>query len=274
MEAPHGAGLMQAAHWHFIEKLRPRIRSGDPTAVERLLNWLSPPTPIEDHPDGAGAEQEHKLEGGAGLALDALLLPWRKRSPDPDIRRRLETRLVGAYGDPRIKLAGGWSACSNQARGVMLGWLCAATMELFFEIVTQAAVSHMWSDRKGLWIDLYEQGRITQAWFALSPDCADVADDLQRGPASAGLTFARNISKSLRDRRKTLLIMEIGGRWVVEGSHNFPTHIFPRTKIDSFKPYMESYTCDQFRHIRGREEPRRIRHQSNWKNEVLMELPR
>ena len=266
MEAPHGAGLMSAAHLHFIDKLRPRVNREDLFAVEKLLEWLQPP----NH----GLALQGK---GAGAALEALLLPWRMRNPTPELKRLLEARLVSTYGDPRINTAGVWSTCSDETRRVMLKWLCAATMELFFEIITQAEASHMWADRKGLWMDLHKQDRITQAWFALSHECIAIADRLDRRPAGLEPTFARNNSGSQGgDRKKTLLIMEIEGRWVVEGSHNFPTHIFPRTSmgtsIKAFKPYRNSYTCDQFRNIRGPEQPQQIWHRKNWRNKVLMEL--
>ena len=263
MEAPHGAGLMQVAHLHFVSKLAPRIGNGDLDAAEKLLDWLEPP--IHGNP----------LQGeGAGRAMDALLLPWRTHDPDPALKKLLETRLVRAYGDPRIKVAGAWSACSDEARRVMLKWLAGATIKVFFDIVTQADRSHMWSDRKSLWNDLYEEGRITQAWFALSHEGAVIARRLDRGREGIGLAFARNKSRSAQDRQKCLLIMDVDGRWVVEGSHSFPTWVFPRRSLTTFRPYENSYTCDQFRDIAGPEQPKRIVHLGNWRNKVLTALQR
>ena len=83
MEAPHGAGLMQVAHLHFVSKLAPRIRNGDLDAAEKLLDWIDPPdlgTPLQGP--------------GAGKAMDALLLPWCTRDPEPALKKLLETRLV------------------------------------------------------------------------------------------------------------------------------------------------------------------------------------
>ena len=263
MEAPHGTGLMEAAHLHFVSKLAPRIRNGDLDAAEKLLDWIDPPdlgTPLQGP--------------GAGKAMDALLLPWCTRDPEPALKKLLETRLVSAYGDPRINVAGIWAACSGEARLVMLKWLAGATIKVFFDIVTQADSSHMWSDRKDLWNDLYEEGRVTQAWFALSYEGAAIARRLDRGREGIGLTFARNKSQSAQDRQKCLLLMDVDGRWVVEGSHNFPTWVFPRRSLTTFRPYEKSYTCDQFRYIAGPEQPERIVHLGAWRNKVLTALQR
>ena len=177
-----------------------------------MLSWLSPKGEY-DPLQGAGAAQ----------ALDALLKPWEKGDPDADLRHLIEARLIAAYGDPRIQSTGVWSLISADARRVILKWLAGATIQVFFDIVTQADQSHMWSDRKRLWMDLFDDGLITQAWFALSAAGIRVADRLRNERDETPLAFGRNRSQSSQDRHKCLLIMNVQGRWVVEGSHNFPT---------------------------------------------------
>ena len=261
MEAPHGAGLMQAAHLHFVEKVAPRIRAGDLETVKRLLDWISSPN------------REHPLQGdGAGKAMDALLLPWATDDPGSDIKTLLEMRLVRAYGDPRGKTAGAWSACSGGSRDVMLRWLARATLQVFFDIVTQADGSHMWADRKRFWRDLDEEGLVTQAWFALSTVGMDIARRLDHKREGIALSCAENRSLNPQDRQKCLLMMCIDGRWIVEGSHNFPTWVFPKGDLTTFRPYEDSYTCEQFRNAQGHERPERIVHSIAWKNAVLKAL--
>ena len=261
MEAPHGAGLMQAAHLHFVEKVAPRIRAGDLETVKRLLDWISSPN------------REHPLQGdGAGKAMDALLLPWATDDPGSDIKTLLETCLVRAYEDPRGKTAGAWSACSGGSRDVMLRWLAGDTIPAFFDIVTQADGSHMWADRNGFWRDLHEEGRVTQAWFALSKKGMDIARSLEDKRDGIALAGAQNASSKPLDRKKCLLMMCIDGRWIVEGSHNFPTWVFPKGDLTTFRPYEDSYTCEQFRNAQGHERPERIVHSSAWKNAVLKAL--
>ena len=263
VEAPHGPGLMVAAHPFFVSSLAPRIAEGEPAATHRLLAWLKPPS--EDEPlQGAGAAQ----------AIDALLEPWERRVLDSDLQHLIEARLLAAYGDPRIRSTGVWSLISRKANRVILKWLAGATIAVFFDIVTRADRSHMWADRKRLWMDLFDDGLITQAWFALSESGTRVADRLRREHDEIPLAFGSNRSSSTQDRRKCLLIMNVQRRWVVEGSHSFPTWVFPPGDSDVLVPYEDSYTCDQFRHITGPERPERIVHLGDWRNKVLTALKR
>ncbi|MCY4320546.1 MAG: EH signature domain-containing protein [Alphaproteobacteria bacterium] len=263
VEAPHGPGLMASAHSLFLSTLAPRIATGESAATRRLLSWLNP-------------EGEHApLEGpGAAQALDVLLLPWERGDPDSDLRHLIEARLLAAYGDPRIESTGFWSSVCGRARRVILRWLASSTIQVFFDIVTQADRSHMWSDRKRLWMDLVDENLISEAWFALSENGSTIADRLYRENNETPLAYARNRSRLSQDRRKCLLIMNVQGHWVVEGAHDFPTWVFPPGDVSVLTPYASSYTCEQIRDIRGSEQPKRIRHDSQWRNNVITALRR
>lgn len=266
VKAPHGSGLMASVHPLFVSSVATRIAKGEPAATHRLLSWLKPPG--EDKPlQGAGAAQ----------AIDALLEPWAGRAPDSDLQHLIEARLLAAYGDPRIRFTGVWSLISAGARRVILQWLAGATIEVFFDIVTQAVTGdpseHMWPVRRSLWKELFDEARIPEAWFALSEAGVRVAERRQRDH-EIPLAFGRNRSFRSGDRSKCLLIMYVQGRWVVEGSHNFPTWIFPRRDLSIFAPYEPSYSCEQFRYSQGPERPERIPHTLQWRNKVLTALKR
>ena len=205
MEAPHGPGLMAGAHPFFVSSLAPRIAVGEPAATHRLLAWLNPP-----------GEGESLQGAGAAQAIDALLEPWDGRAPDSDHQRLIEARLLAAYSDPRIRSTGVWSLISARARRVILQWLAGATIELFFDIVTQAVTGdpseHMWPVRRSLWKELFDEARITEAWFALSDTGVRVAERRQR-EHEIPLAFGRNRSLASHDRSKCLLIMNVQGRW-------------------------------------------------------------
>ncbi len=265
IEVPHSGRFMNLAHEHFVSMLAPQIWAGDVDAVNSLLNWLRP-----------NCEEASTLHGeGAGNAIDALLLPWRFQNPNLKLRSLIQSKLITAYGDPRIESAGTWSMCNVEAKKVMLKWLVDVTIDLFFQIVTQAEDSHMWTDRKDLWIELHKQNRITQAWFALSEEAARKALEI-KNDQDIPLAFANNRSNYSNDRRKCLLIVKIDNHWVVEGSHSFKTHVFSREDDELVKPYQESYTCEQFRYIVGPKAPQRFIHWpiKIWRNKVLKALER
>ena len=211
VEAPHGPGLIAAAHPFFVSSLAPRIAKGESVATHRLLSWLKPDG--EDDPlQGASAAQ----------AIDALLEPWEEQVPDPDLQHLIEARLLAAYGDPRIRSTGAWSLITAGARRVILKWLAGATIEVFFDIVTRADRTHMWSDRKRLWMDLFDDGLITQAWFALSDAGTGVAERLRRQHDEIPLAFGRNRSSSSQDRNKCLLNHECAGALGGRGGPQLP----------------------------------------------------
>ena len=98
---------------------------------------------------------------------------------------------------------------------------------------------------------------------------------MMRRRGNIELGFAENRSRGAEDRKKCLLIMNIDEKWVVEGSDNFKTHVFPRRRLSTWKPYEDCYTCEQFRDIKGRDEPERIVHNPySWRNRVLTALQR
>ena len=259
--APHGPGLMELAHHSFVSRIVPRIQTGEIESVKKLLNWLDP-----------GGKTPPLLGDAAARAVDTLLLPWIMSDPDKVLKKTLENRLVKAYGDARVSDVGVWRACSNRARQVILRWLAGTTIRDFFEIITKTNPSHMWHNRKSLWIDLYEENQITEGWFALSPAAEEEANDLNRNRDSLRLEFGANCSATRIDREKSLLVMKINDRWVVEGSHSFPTWVFPPGNLLTLKPYQKEYTCQQIRAITGPEKPERIVHSYAWRNNVLNAL--
>ncbi|MCY4221818.1 MAG: EH signature domain-containing protein [Thiotrichales bacterium] len=276
VEAPHGPGLIAAAHPLFVTSLAPRVAKGESAAARTLLSWLKP-----------GREHEPLQGAGAAQVIDALLEPWEKRAPDADLQRLIEAHLLAAYGDPRIDSSSSgvwWPSISGVARRVILQWLAGATIEVFFDIVTRAvkgnSSGYMWPKRRKLWKELFDEDRITEAWFALSEAGVRVAEHRQR-KQEIPLAFGRNCSRTSQDRSKCLLIMKVQGRWVVEGSHIFPTWIFPPGDLSVFAPYESSYTCELFRDlfhdIRCPERPEeRIKHwpHDTWRNKVLTALMR
>lgn len=265
IKAPHSPGLMERAHEKFLARLAPQIKLQNDAAIETMLEWLNP------------RMRDSVLRGkGAADAVDTILLACRRQEPNTQIKEKIKRQLIAAYGDPRLERSGTWAMCSEEAKKVIIKWIAGETIEAFFEIISQCERSHtgtehMWTDRRGLWIDLYKNNRISDAWFALSRQGARIARNLAEKTESSILQeFGENHSFSTQDREKCLLIMQISGRWVVEGSHNFKTHIFPPGDISSVTPHEKIYTCEQYRRsTRAKQIPH---HATTWRNKVMEEL--
>ena len=258
IDAPHGQGLMHQAHLNFTAKQARGIESGNYGAALKLLDWI--------HPQHRDPHQNPKD------ALDALLLPWEHKDPRQELKDLISTRLVEAYGDLRISDSGVWQTCTTLSRQILIRWLVGATIETFFEIVTDADSSHMWPYRREFWYELYERRRIHEAWFCLSSEGRRIANQMVERNEGIQLVYAANTSINSTDRKKCLLLMKVDNHWVVEGSHSFKVHIFPQTPRSQFDTFSQTYTCEQFRSISGPEEPERIVHSSNWQSKVLHAL--
>ena len=210
-------GLVDEAGAAFIATLSPRM--ADPATACRVLNWFAPE-------DGRGRTV------GAHLAIDALLLPWQQNEPTDAWKRNLIDRLVAAYGDPRITPGGAWGQVHPDAVETFIRWKTGATLEAFMDIVTRAEKKHMWADRMPFWRDLYHEGYIQDACVALSADAQEIARNVAKRSGEAKLgRYGRQIAGG-EDKIKSLLIMKINGKIVVEGSYNFQVHVFPDNHPD------------------------------------------
>ena len=175
------------------------------------------------------------------------------RAPDSDLQHLIEARLLAAYGDPRIRSTGVWSLISAGARRVSPPVACGghhpgvlryrdAGRPHAHVVGPQAPLDgplRRWSHHASL--VRTERCRGTSVAARLRN-----ASKTRSRWRSAGTAL-----QSSQDRNKCLLIINVQGRWVVEGSHSFPTWVFPSGDSDALVPYEDSYTCDQFRSHRG-----------------------
>ncbi len=205
-------GLVDTASASFVAALAPRM--AEEAVARRVLDWFAP--------EGGRARAV-----GAEAAIDALLSPWHREEPPAARKRLLLDRLVAAYDDPRITPGGAWGRVREDTSETFIRWQTGATLEAFLDIVTQAEKKHMWADRMPFWRDLYHEGHIQDACVALSGDAHAIARNVEAraGKASLG-RYGRQVAGG-EDKIKSLLIMKINGKTVVEGSYNFQVHIFP-----------------------------------------------
>ncbi len=226
---PHAPGLLDQVHLEFLGKLN--LRTDDD--IKKLFAWLNPV--------GQLAKQS-----GASEAIEALLAPWLSEDPDDDKKRYLIDQLTEAYGDIRINPGSAWINVSEEAKQLLLRWLTGESMRFLFDVLTDTQESHMWADRRRFWMDQYERGNITAAWVAFDPKGHRLArNHIGR---ERNLPFGRQVSHSSDDGNKSLLIMQVGQRIIVEGTYNFKVHIYAKNDPEAPKLYQPKYDCADIRH--------------------------
>lgn len=241
--APHGLGFMRHVHDAWLAAQPP---ANDDPKVRRLLAWILP--------DGAPV-----LRGDRAAAVVARLLqPWTRIMPPEALRSLLAKTLVDAYGDPRRENPKFWQEVGPEGRRVMLRWLAGRRMETFLDVVSRAEAKgdhgDQWLPRRRFWMEVYETGRIDEAWVSFGKDAAEIAGRLGRETNDiAYMEFGRT-AKSRKDT--CLLIMRIGAKVVVEGSHNFRIHVFDAGRPGAPDLYADEYDVDLFILDLGHEDAR------------------
>lgn len=234
LSSPHTSGLAKAAQKLFVKSLAPDL--ANTSARQKLLNWLTPQTgPV--------------LQTGAGPAVEALLSVWRTQTPPDALRNELSEAIIAAWNDPRLHAGGIWSGFDPDLRAILLRWLTHQDMKFFCNMVTATQNNHMWPPRRDFWLQLFDDNMIDEAWVAFGSAARRYAQQnlIRQGDASMNTRFGRQLD---RGGNTSLLIMRIGNKIVVDGCHNYRTHIFriddPKAPklYDNFQPYY----CDRIMH--------------------------
>ncbi|KQX34249.1 hypothetical protein ASD04_16535 [Devosia sp. Root436] len=248
LRSPHAPGLMDHVHLAFVEQLAPQLdhRSG----MERLIGWLKP-------------EGQQARASGAAQAISALLSPWQSRAPSTDDERFLTEALITLYGDPRVHRGGAWETVPEQLRNVIIRWLTGENIRFFLDVVSAVEDNHMWEPRRKFWLGLHQQKRIDAAWVAFSPEAASYAR--QKGAGNKFLRYGKQIAGG-GDNKKSLLVLQIGQKIVVEGSHSFKVHVFRDDGKRVPKLYQDRYDCQDIRDLPGSWS---TMHLGDWQGRVL-----
>lgn len=251
IRSPHAPGLMNEAHLAFVKLIEPELKKR--TEMERLLGWLKPD------------KQEAKI-AGAGEAISALLGHWTSKSPGADDIRYLTENLVGVYGDPRVQRGGVWSAVPEERMAVIMRWLTGENIRFFLDVVSAVEDSHMWEPRRKFWLGLHNQGRIDAAWVAFSDRGQMEAKRRGNTASTRGtLRFGRQVAGGGRSNT-SLLVLKIGRKIVVEGSHSYKVYIFDISNQKAPALYQPRYDCEEIRQVLG---SKSRSHVGDWQSWVL-----
>lgn len=229
LSSPHTSGLAKAAQQVFVERLKPDL--AEPDARQQLFNWLTP-------------ENGPVLQTGAGPAVEALLSVWRDKTPPDALRNELSEQIIAAWNDPRLHTGGIWPGFDPDLKNILLRWLTREDMEFFCNVVSLSQKNHMWPPRRDFWLSMHDDGRIDEAWVAFSADAYDTAVRMLRRQGHSSSRFARQTG--IADL--SLLVMRIGNKIVVDGCHNYKTHIFDIGSSSAPKLYDLRYDAAKIRH--------------------------
>lgn len=229
LNSPHTSGLAKTAQQFFIERVKPDLAGAK--ARQQLFNWLTP-------------EKGPVLQTGAGSAVEALLSVWRDKTPPDALRNELSEQIIAAWNDPRLHTGGIWSGFDPSLRAILLRWLTHQDMKFFCNMVTATQDSHMWPPRRDFWLKLYDDKMIDEAWVAFGSEARRYAQQnlVRSGKTDMNRRFGRQLD---RGGSRSLLIMRIGNKIVVDGCHSYRTHIFNREDDRAPKLYESTYYCDE-----------------------------
>jgi hypothetical protein len=249
LRQPHAPGLMAHAHVAFLEQIAPRL--AERKEIERVLDWLSPPG-------------QPAMATGAAEAVIALLRPWKKQGISEELKQLLIDRLLDLYGHPKVNRNSIWNQIPQKLEGLFLHWIAGADIRMLFRVLTEVERGHMWADREKFWWSLHKNNRIDEVWVAFNREGYRAA--MSRLPRDTRHD-AGQIRFALQEgeRDKSLLIMRIGRKIVVEGTYNFKVHVFDETARDAPKLYQRRYDVAD---IRSRRPMHAIPHLGNWQYKV------
>ena len=196
-----------------------------------------------DQVAAAGADRAHhdcdqllSLVEGIGAAraplpnvVRALLLPWRNRPPQENLRIRIQRFLIREVSDPRSQparwqqmqqalVALGHGGQAAELTLVLRRWLVRASFELFFKLMRDSTSDReQWRRREKFWRYYLERDFVTDSWFVLGGFAEHQAAGQRQALVDAGgfgrISDGANFTQSA-------LIMRIGELTVAEWSDN------------------------------------------------------
>jgi len=226
---PHGHGLWEFVNQAFIKKLQPNLH--EENWIDTLFTWLNP-------------ETSKRKQSGSIEVIEAVLEHWINKRPSDSFRETVTERLISQYNDPRVNLAL-WHGVSEECMNVIYSWLTREDLRFFTSVVDATQRDPQWQPRKKFWLQLYDEGLIEQAWVAFCPSAERYArTHLSRTDMHQNVRrFARQ-SKGGNRSDTSILIMKIGNKIVVDGCHNYRTHMFNIDDPVAPRLFQREYDCD------------------------------
>ncbi len=226
---PHATGLMDYVHETYVDRIRHKLH---------MESWLDCLFKLL-HPEPG----KRKLSG-ASKVIEAVLGHWLTRTASEQTRQTVTEHLINQYNDPRTTRTH-WLGVGEDYMGVIYGWLTREDLRFFTSVVDATQKDPQWQPRKKFWLQLFEEGKIEQAWVAFCPSAERYARThlIRSGFADSVRRFGRQTKGGGRFDT-SILIMKIRDKIVVDGCHNYRTHIFNYDDPVAPKLFKRDYDCD------------------------------
>lgn len=247
--------IVEQSYFLYLRQLSNLLAQGHEPTLNKLFSWLAPAIP-----DKAAME-----------TVKTILTPWLYKEPKQELKDLISENLVTLYDDPRLSRSGVWTNMSPALIDKVCAWLTKTSLSTFLDIVDKVVQgtsdAHMWPERRKFWERLFNNGRIDEAWVALS-ERGRFEQQRQNQHKKINLKSARTHSNST-DKDKCLLILRCGNLIVVEGSHNYMVRIFKKEHPKCPRLYQPSYDLNEIRALEQYTIKSR-KHLKGWENAIEM----
>lgn len=226
---PHATGLMDHVHAAYVDKIRPNLNME--SWLDVMFKWLNP-------------EPGKRKTSGSIEVIEAVLGHWVRKTASDQTRQAVTEHLTNQYNDPRTNRSL-WVGVAEDYMNVIFSWLTREDLRFFTSVVDATQKDPQWQPRKKFWLKLYDEGLIEQAWVAFCPSAERHARThlIRSGYADNVRRFAKQ-SKGGARLDTSILIMKIGSKIVVDGCHNYRTHIFNIDDPVTPRMFRSEYDCD------------------------------
>ncbi len=227
---PHATGLLDHAHAAYVDRIRPNLNME--SWLDVLFNWLNP-------------EPGKRKTSGSIEVIEAVLWHWVRKTASDQTRQAVTEHLINQYNDPRTNRSL-WVGVSEDYMNVIFSWLTREDLRFFTSVVDATQRDPQWQPRKKFWLKLFDEGLIEQAWVAFCPSAERYARThlIRSGYSDNVRRFAKQ-SKGGTRSDTSILIMKIGSKIVIDGCHNYRTHIFNIDDPVAPKLFRREYNCDE-----------------------------
>lgn len=245
------AGLRRETVREVIDALSSGLSKAQlaPDALDRRLLFL-----LNEHGQVVSDELKPVVAHG-------LLAPFLDGDPPEEVRSVVRRFLLQVVGDPRI-LPGSWNPVSAEAKGVMLRWLVAETLDDFFRLLDRTALDRHWRQRKAFWNVYLDMKVITDAWLVLGQHARRQGRKIL---GAAGGTWGQLGGGG--DNSQSVLLMRLGGLTIAEWSHNGSCRIWLDGAPSAPPLYQRIYRRTQLASTSSEEAVRHDAH-GRWKDTI------